>query len=74
MRSMRSFNSIKVRLRLYAAELRDRQAKFQFHKGTIKTMSTDQEQRVAKLFQFHKGTIKTLSEDERTIIAHVSIP
>ena len=33
--------------------------RFQFHKGTIKTLDRDQGERLQPLFQFHKGTIKT---------------
>ena len=32
---------------------------FQFHKGTIKTLSQRLNLRKTQLFQFHKGTIKT---------------
>ena len=37
---------------------------FQFHKGTIKTDWSFEEQVLAHLFQFHKGTIKTADKDE----------
>ena len=33
--------------------------KFQFHKGTIKTVLTPVRRPVVRQFQFHKGTIKT---------------
>ena len=34
-------------------------SKFQFHKGTIKTLGTGDDATGEHLFQFHKGTIKT---------------
>ena len=33
--------------------------RFQFHKGTIKTLSGDAMPDIKAIFQFHKGTIKT---------------
>ncbi len=32
---------------------------FQFHKGTIKTLTRHERKALMQLFQFHKGTIKT---------------
>ena len=34
---------------------------FQFHKGTIKTISFSSILKDPKAFQFHKGTIKTIA-------------
>ena len=54
------FNSIKVQLKpsdfspYYAFKL------FQFHKGTIKTITFDSKEHGIIIFQFHKGTIKTV--------------
>ena len=36
--------------------------KFQFHKGTIKTILCRPKRQGEQKFQFHKGTIKTLQE------------
>ena len=38
---------------------KQQQGKFQFHKGTIKTILLDVNASAQQLFQFHKGTIKT---------------
>ena len=54
----RSFNSIKVRLNLYAKPQRELVQEFQFHKGTIKPPDTRPFFAIAMTFQFHKGTIK----------------
>ena len=62
----RSFNSIKVRLKPAGGALLGGLFRFQFHKGTIKTI-----QRVISFaksckFQFHKGTIKTAEQLAKT--------
>ena len=55
-----SFNSIKVRLKLWYLENRTvRSVEFQFHKGTIKTDLGRKGFCRRTKFQFHKGTIKT---------------
>ena len=38
--------------------------KFQFHKGTIKTLSLKR-CNILRMFQFHKGTIKTRCREQR---------
>ena len=57
---MNDFNSIKVQLRhrLFYADS-DFVETFQFHKGTIKTISIFIKSTTKPKFQFHKGTIKT---------------
>ena len=55
-----NFNSIKVRLKLPAQIVKPSTPKFQFHKGTIKTVALQDNLPSAIVFQFHKGTIKTL--------------
>ena len=55
-----NFNSIKVQLEqnygcsVYVPPV------FQFHKGTIRTLSNEAVTKAAPTFQFHKGTIRTL--------------
>ena len=54
------FNSIKVRLKLEHLGVDERLfRRFQFHKGTIKTIIGSSYIYEAPTFQFHKGTIKT---------------
>ena len=53
------FNSIKVRLKLYEQVQHEPTLLFQFHKGTIKTVSLTFLANWYVSFQFHKGTIKT---------------
>ena len=58
--SSADFNSIKVRLihyRLVRYKITD--GKFQFHKGSIDTMSGNMYEGVELKFQFHKGSIDT---------------
>ena len=55
------FNSIKVRLELTQRVLkRCVRCSFQFHKGTIRTVSPIVGAGLSLLFQFHKGTIRTM--------------
>ena len=56
------FNSIKVRLKPSPCFRELAVCKFQFHKGTIKTHTSQHCLHAYTLFQFHKGTIKTKSE------------
>ena len=56
-----NFNSIKVRLKPRNVILVLLFDEFQFHKGTIKTLSTKSVSITTKGFQFHKGTIKTFT-------------
>ena len=56
------FNSIKVRLKLSATATAKPDVTFQFHKGTIKTVSGGFNALGSMLFQFHKGTIKTVDK------------
>ena len=58
-----SFNSIKVRLRPARGSSGAGATKFQFHKGTIKTVLAHAAHGNARRFQFHKGTIKTLNDE-----------
>ncbi len=53
------FNSIKVQLKRNKTIIRCATAKFQFHKGTIKTGIAGTGLGLGIAFQFHKGTIKT---------------
>ena len=54
------FNSIKVRLKLLVlTSFKKHTDKFQFHKGTIKTIDAGTAHYIELIFQFHKGTIKT---------------
>ena len=53
------FNSIKVQLELYILSLVVSLTRFQFHKGTIRTMVSFVRVVLCPLFQFHKGTIRT---------------
>ena len=53
------FNSIKVRLKHKYFEKYPSRSRFQFHKGTIKTVVFVRLVLSLFLFQFHKGTIKT---------------
>ena len=56
------FNSIKVQLELATdgEHILSLTSKFQFHKGTIRTLSLWLVVGVKELFQFHKGTIRTM--------------
>ena len=45
-------------------------SKFQFHKGTIRTLNLASFQRHVYQFQFHKGTIRT-SNREHSLIQHI---
>ena len=54
-----NFNSIKVRLKQAALHITSHQLTFQFHKGTIKTITPPSFGVSSTSFQFHKGTIKT---------------
>ena len=61
-RKIFDFNSIKVRLKLHGPHHNIINILiFQFHKGTIKTVSANipEELKDLVIFQFHKGTIKT---------------
>ena len=54
------FNSIKVRLeRILDMTVKSTLPEFQFHKGTIRTLSCYHLDRITSRFQFHKGTIRT---------------
>ena len=56
---VRYFNSIKVRLEQNSDLLISFSYGFQFHKGTIRTVSHYVLSSIATEFQFHKGTIRT---------------
>ena len=56
---MFSFNSIKVRLEQLVSECDLAAKKFQFHKGTIRTLNMFFCFVYIPQFQFHKGTIRT---------------
>ena len=68
------FNSIKVRLKRPKPTDRSSIAKFQFHKGTIKTDLSHRNLFTSYLFQFHKGTIKTLRPATNRAWTTISIP
>ena len=53
------FNSIKVRLELKKTAHKKTFIRFQFHKGTIRTLSRQTISNYIEQFQFHKGTIRT---------------
>ena len=53
------FNSIKVQLEHNADVQGHPELKFQFHKGTIRTLQGKNHTRPSRPFQFHKGTIRT---------------
>ena len=53
------FNSIKVRLERLIREKQEVVSKFQFHKGTIRTLLRNTALSLSVRFQFHKGTIRT---------------
>ena len=57
--SVRNFNSIKVRLERELSEEAKILLKFQFHKGTIRTIVIEPSSTAPYSFQFHKGTIRT---------------
>ena len=54
------FNSIKVRLELRREQPIAERLQFQFHKGTIRTLDTNNGRENITVFQFHKGTIRTV--------------
>jgi len=56
---LRKLSSIKVRLRRSKVAASITNAKFQFHKGSIKTHGRAMEYQCFWQFQFHKGSIKT---------------
>ena len=47
---------------------------FQFHKGTIKTTASLQQEGKIQAFQFHKGTIKTYLRNLQKHLLTISIP
>ena len=53
------FNSIKVQLEPVTKRYVESHLRFQFHKGTIRTVRLIDRFFVPRLFQFHKGTIRT---------------
>ena len=59
MQQFRNFNSIKVQLEPVNVKLLGKSSRFQFHKGTIRTVEKKKKMTVIS-FQFHKGTIRTL--------------
>ena len=68
------FNSIKVRLKPEDKRMANYVYKFQFHKGTIKTIYQFIYASVLMLFQFHKGTIKTTVDQLNKNSNRISIP
>ena len=53
------FNSIKVQLEQKIRRVKEAIEKFQFHKGTIRTLCQFPYDGSRATFQFHKGTIRT---------------
>ena len=73
--AMRShFNSIKVRLKQLTIMQTRWPSRFQFHKGTIKTLRSLKNFAADLLFQFHKGTIKTYVSFRIANTDAISIP
>ena len=69
------FNSIKVRLERKWFNRRPLCVKFQFHKGTIRTLPRVGGVFVCPVFQFHKGTIRTYDDFNYPAFANdISIP
>ena len=69
--ALTDFNSIKVRLEQHGTvEGNERPARFQFHKGTIRTLLLHRPRRQQIPFQFHKGTIRTRSLRAFRIFRH----
>ena len=56
---LKNFNSIKVRLEPMEISITTMETKFQFHKGTIRTLQEGISVSQSLEFQFHKGTIRT---------------
>ena len=54
-----NFNSIKVQLERQAPQSEGFRGRFQFHKGTIRTLNSFLLPWLPIIFQFHKGTIRT---------------
>ena len=48
--------------------------RFQFHKGTIRTLCDQKAYHSIGLFQFHKGTIRTFKRRFLDITKKISIP
>ena len=48
--------------------------KFQFHKGTIRTLRASRHASHLPQFQFHKGTIRTYKTTQPTTLTIISIP
>ena len=69
-----NFNSIKVRLEHIANIQAAPTATFQFHKGAIRTVSTQLVADKSVSFQFHKGAIRTLEADLLKANLDISIP
>ena len=61
------FNSIKVQLEQFCWTCICSTISFQFHKGTIRTLSAELARLCRYLFQFHKGTIRTINRLLNTI-------
>ena len=66
---IKNFNSIKVRLeRSWLRWCMRPSPPFQFHKGTIRTDSTEIRQIQEHGFQFHKGTIRTDLRSDSAVV------
>ena len=68
------FNSIKVRLEQGSGNDSIGEHLFQFHKGTIRTLSPVGVVLEYNSFQFHKGTIRTMVNHLISILLLISIP
>ena len=62
MNRFNNFNSIKVRLEPLQKYKEIQNSKFQFHKGTIRTLFKSDVSDFPLPFQFHKGTIRTVRQ------------
>ena len=69
-----NFNSIKVRLELCSVIGEGSTAKFQFHKGAIRTVINLAIEYCIDQFQFHKGAIRTHYLAAEKAFAAISIP
>ena len=69
-----NFNSIKVRLELCSVIGEGSTAKFQFHKGAIRTVINLAIEYCIDQFQFHKGAIRTHAAIQVEEVKGISIP
>ena len=73
-KSLSDFNSIKVRLEPSCSTSHNVVARFQFHKGAIRTQVSTKEFSLNLIFQFHKGAIRTFIPLIFMLPFNISIP